>query len=84
MRWNAPFDDPDRNTHTTAISFLSKRFHFFDQELTPSKPKDADADEYRRFVESVRETGADESPEDAFERAFKRVVKPPAEPKRQK
>lgn len=41
------------------------------------KPKHADADEYRRFVEMARETGADESPE-AFERAFKRVVKPAA------
>jgi len=50
---------------------------------TASKPKDTPADEYRRFVEIARETGADESPE-AFERAFKRVVKPAPEPKRQK
>ncbi|MHB1544942.1 MAG: hypothetical protein ACYCVU_10325 [Gammaproteobacteria bacterium] len=48
-----------------------------------SMPKHAAADEYRRFVETARETAADESPE-AFARAFKRVVKPPAEPKRPK
>ena len=39
-------------------------------------------DQYRRFVETARELGADESPE-AMERAFKRVVrtqKPKDEP----
>lgn len=37
------------------------------------KPKHADTDESRRFIETAREVGADESPE-AFDRAFKRVV----------
>jgi predicted Zn-dependent protease len=39
--------------------------------------------QYRRFVETARELGADESP-DALDRAFERVVgklKPKAEPK---
>ena len=48
-----------------------------------SKLKDTPTDEYRRFVQTARETGADESPE-AFERAFKRIVKPAPEAKRQK
>ena len=45
------------------------------------KPKHADPDESRRFIETAREVGADESPE-AFDRAFKRVVehKPPPKP----
>jgi hypothetical protein len=35
-----------------------------------------ESDEYRRFVETARELGADESP-DAMDRAFERVVKKP-------
>jgi hypothetical protein len=38
-------------------------------------PKPDNRDEYRRFVETARELGADESPE-AMDRAFERVVKP--------
>ena len=38
-----------------------------------SKPDNPD--HYRRFVETARELGADESP-DAMDRAFERVVKP--------
>lgn len=37
------------------------------------KPKHADPDESRRFIETAREVGTDESPE-AFDRAFGRVV----------
>jgi hypothetical protein len=39
------------------------------------KPKLTDAERHKRFVAMAREIDADEGPE-AFERAFKTVVKP--------
>jgi hypothetical protein len=39
-------------------------------------PKPDDPAQSKRFIETAREIGADESPE-AFERAFKKVAKPP-------
>ena len=43
----------------------------------PNKPKRKpnDPEEYKRFLETARKLGADESPE-AMERAFKRVMRP--------
>jgi hypothetical protein len=41
--------------------------------------KSRDPEEYKRFLEPARAAGADESPE-AFDRAFKKVAKPPAKP----
>jgi hypothetical protein len=45
-------------------------------------PKPDDPEQSRRFIETAREIGTDESPE-AFERAFKKIVprKPPADQK---
>lgn len=43
----------------------------------PLKPKLTDAERHKRFVAMAREVEASESPK-AFERAFKRVTKPPA------
>jgi hypothetical protein len=40
----------------------------------PAKPDNPD--QYRRFVETARELGADESP-DVMDRAFERVVRKP-------
>jgi hypothetical protein len=40
------------------------------------KPKSDDPEEYKRFLETARKLGADESPE-AMERAFKKVVRKP-------
>lgn len=39
-----------------------------------SKPKLADAERHKRFVEMAHEVGASESPK-AFNKAFKRVVR---------
>jgi hypothetical protein len=41
-------------------------------------PKPNDPEEYKRFVETARKLGADESPE-AMERAFKKIA-PPKKP----
>lgn len=43
----------------------------------PKKPPLTDAERHARFVEMVREVGADESAE-AFDEAFKKVVRAPA------
>lgn len=40
------------------------------------KPKLTDAERHKRFVEMAREVEADETPE-SFERAFRKVTKPP-------
>jgi hypothetical protein len=42
---------------------------------TAKKPKLTDAERHKRFVETAREIGADESP-DAFDRVFKKIVGP--------
>jgi hypothetical protein len=45
------------------------------------KPKPTtgrDPEEYKRFLETARQVGADKSPA-AFDRAFKRIVKPQSE-----
>jgi hypothetical protein len=41
----------------------------------PKSSKLADVDQSKRFIDMAREVGVDENP-DAFDRAFKRVVKP--------
>jgi len=44
---------------------------------TKPRPKRDDPEEYKRFLETARKLGADESPE-AMERAFKKVIKKPS------
>jgi hypothetical protein len=43
------------------------------RKRAPKPDKSRDPEEYKRFLETARAAGADESPE-AFDRAFKRVV----------
>ena len=43
-----------------------------------SNPKPDDPEEYKRFLETAKQVGADKSPE-AFDRAFKKIAK--AKPK---
>jgi hypothetical protein len=45
-----------------------------------TKSKDTPAAQHKRFVETAKKLGADESPE-AFDRAFKRVTKSATRPK---
>jgi hypothetical protein len=40
-----------------------------------AKPKETPAEQHKRFVETAKKLGTDESPE-AFDRAFKKTVKP--------
>lgn len=42
----------------------------------PTKRKRHDPEQSRRFIETAKQIGVDETP-GAFEKAFKRVVKPP-------
>lgn len=44
------------------------------KKVGKAKPKLTDAERHRRLVDMAREVGANESP-DAFDRAFKRVVR---------
>jgi hypothetical protein len=44
-------------------------------------PKIADKRQYERFVETARKLGCDES-EDAFDRAFRKIVPAKRQPKR--
>ena len=41
---------------------------------TPRKPKLTDSERHKRFVDTAREIGTDESPE-AFDGAFKKVIR---------
>lgn len=50
------------------------------RKRAPKADKSSDPQEYKRFLETAKEVGAEESPE-AFDKAFKRVV-PPARPKK--
>jgi hypothetical protein len=43
-------------------------------------PKTRDPEEYKRFLETAREVGAEEDPK-AFDRAFKKVAPPKAREK---
>lgn len=53
----------------------------------PKPDKNRDPEEYKRFLETAKELGADQSPE-AFDKAFKRIAiqakaaKPVQKPKR--
>jgi len=49
--------------------------------MPKTKAKPDDTDQKKRFIEKARELGADES-EEAFERAFKKIV-PPKKPSKQ-
>jgi hypothetical protein len=62
----------DREASVRAIFYLISRF--MPRKTKPSSGKARDPEEYKRFLEAAKEAGADESPE-AFERAFKKVVK---------
>ena len=44
--------------------------------MARKKPKPDDPVEYKRFLETAKESEADKSPE-AFDRAFRKVVSPP-------
>jgi hypothetical protein len=45
------------------------------RKRAPKPDKSRDPEEYKRFLETAKEVGAEESPE-AFDRAFKKVVSP--------
>lgn len=45
------------------------------KSAAPTKHKLTDAERHKRFVETAKEVGASEKPED-FDKAFKKVTKP--------
>ena len=50
------------------------------RKVEAPKRKDTPAEEYKRFLETAKEVGADESRE-SFDRAFKKVTKHAPKPK---
>lgn len=65
--------------HFRPVSFSADRCYPVFMRKPTKKPQrkrgNTDSDEYKRFLETARESGASEDPKD-FERAFKRVAQP--------